>query len=108
MRELELCWLGTDRNATLNYARFFSTAHELYGLVDWELMRARIWHNTDTDPQRRERRMAELLVHQRLPWEAIQFIGTRNAADLQTVRSTLGTLAVNHLPQSDVRGDWYF
>lgn len=59
----------TDRNAAMKVAayRAFDPADPVDdGFVDWPLMKERYWANTPEDPQRRERRMAEALVHKRV------------------------------------------
>lgn len=108
VQELGLAWVASDRNAALGTAAFTDHRADLDDHVDWDLMTATMWNNTPEDPQRRERRQAELLVHQRLPWEAIEFIGTRDAEDLRVVRNALATLGVAQVPASDVRSRWYF
>lgn len=108
VQELGCSWVASDRNAVLDTATFSRAGQELAELVDWPLMEATYWANTADDRQRRERRMAELLVHRRLPWEAVEFIGTRNYGDLRAVRDVLDTLGVSHRPRSDVRAGWYF
>lgn len=110
VRELSLPWVATDRNATLKTAEFVAETGRLEGLVDWQLMGATMWRSTPDDPDRVERRMAELLVHRRLPWEAVQFIGTRTPGDLRAVQRLLATLGGqgHHVPRSDVRGRWCF
>jgi ssDNA thymidine ADP-ribosyltransferase, DarT len=65
----------TDRNAVLSVAAFRPEA-ECDGLVDWGLMEATWWNNTPEEPDRRERRMAECLVHQTVPWDGIRAIVT--------------------------------
>lgn len=96
--------LATDRDAKLTLAEFRPIA-ECEDLVDWPLMRVKIWKNTDSDPERRERRMAECPVHQHVPLDVITEIGTHGEQQAQTVRDTLSrhgkTTPVN------VRPHWY-
>ena len=49
-----------DRNATLEVARYGTDPAVIGRYVDWELMEAQWWHNTPQEPDRMERRMAEL------------------------------------------------
>jgi ssDNA thymidine ADP-ribosyltransferase, DarT len=65
--ELGLPVVFTDRNAVLGHAHHTTNPAELDNIIDWDLMRARIWRDTDAEPDRRERRMAECLVHRRVP-----------------------------------------
>ncbi|WP_370327702.1 DUF4433 domain-containing protein [Euzebya sp.] len=69
----------TDRNAVLAIAAFTTELARLDDLVDWQLMRQRMWNNTVDEPDRRERRMAECLVHGLVPWEAFTAIHVRTA-----------------------------
>ncbi|QSB14489.1 DUF4433 domain-containing protein [Natronosporangium hydrolyticum] len=62
-----LDWVGTDGNAASATTAFTSTLHELNGMVDWPLMRAQRWSNTQEDPDRQRRRMAEFMVHREVP-----------------------------------------
>lgn len=107
---LELPIVLTDRNAVLDYADFVSYAHDTTVLeedfIDWNVMRARYWSNTPEEPERRERRMAECLVHRRVPWEA--FTGVIAASDdvAEEAASTLNRLEVS--TPTSVRGGWYF
>ena len=103
-----LRWVATDRNAALSTATHTNERADLDVLVDWPLMGTRIWRNTPADPERRARRQAELLIHRRLPWEAVMFIGTRTAEDLARVHRALDTVETAHRPRTDVRGGWYF
>ncbi|WP_289033325.1 DUF4433 domain-containing protein [uncultured Arsenicicoccus sp.] len=105
--ELGCLWVATDRNAALAIARATSLPEDLDDLVDWPLMDEKYWNNIDEYPDRRERRMAELLVHGCLPWAGIQFIGTRDQRDLDAVEATLGSLD-GYQPRRDVRPHWYF
>lgn len=50
----------TDRNAYYQTATYAEDPAELDQLVDWELMEATMWNNTAAEPDRMERRMAEL------------------------------------------------
>ena len=43
--------------------------------VDWPLMNSRYWFDTDDDLDRKRRRQAEFLVHERFPVSLIQGIG---------------------------------
>ncbi len=78
MTDLGLELVFTDRNAALSITRFTSDVDELDVLVDWPLISAKMWTNTSEEPDRRERRMAECLVHRRVPWEAFDEILTMN------------------------------
>lgn len=107
IRALELPWLCTDRNAVLRYAEFSADEDEIAQFVDWPLMRATMWANTDTDLDRKERRMAECLVHSVVPWSAIVGVATRSQEVAARARGTLARLGETRI-RVDVRRDMYF
>lgn len=95
----------TDRNAVLELAAFGDSGHDLDNLIDWDLMAARMWNNTEEDPDRKERRQAECLAHMWVPWSAVLGIVTKNASVLEEASSALPNSPV---PKMVVRPDWYF
>ncbi|GAA2133999.1 hypothetical protein GCM10009760_10780 [Kitasatospora kazusensis] len=101
-----LPWVATDRNAAVATAQYTDQASDLATHIDWEVMAAHMWANTPTDGSRRERRMAELLVHGCLPWTAVVGIGTHSS----TVEAAVQVLLQGqpHQPRVDVRPTWYF
>lgn len=104
--ELGLAPVFTDRNAALAVAEMTTDVRALDDLVDWELMEATWWNNTPEDPERRERRMAECLVHQRVPWEAFVGVVTRNEARATEAQALLATVGGSTTVKS--RPEWYF
>ena len=69
-------------------------------------MEARYWNNTPTDPDRMARRMAEFLVHRRVPWEAFIELAARTAEDAARAQASLAKVNADGVVQ--VRQDWYF
>jgi hypothetical protein len=101
--------LLTDRNAALAYAEYRTFAPtDLIDdeFIDWELMTKDYWNNTSDEPQRRERRMAEALVHGRVLWDAITEIATQSEVVASEVRAVVSTARPN-IPVN-VRPQWYF
>ena len=97
----------TDRNAYYQTATYAEDPAELDQLVDWALMEATMWNNTAAEPDRMERRMAELLVHESVPFSAVLAVGVRSAAiaSASAVAEVLGTL--DDPPPVLVRPKWY-
>lgn len=95
----------TDRNAALEIAKFSDDITELDTMIDWPLMRARRWNNTEDDQGRRERRMAECLVHGQVPLSAFTEVVVQSKDHLTRIElaSNLGSR-----PSISVRPDWYF
>lgn len=98
----------TDRNAALAFTEFHRLAdgEPAEDFIDWPLMGARYWYNTEEYPDRRERRMAECLVYGSVPWESVLFVGARS----QTVANQVGEIvgAAEWIPRVAVRPGWYF
>jgi hypothetical protein len=69
-------------------------------------MSATMWAPTEAEPDRRERRMAECLVHGRVPWDAFTEVAVKTAANEQRALAVLER-AQPRLPVS-VRPSWYF
>ncbi len=63
-----------DGHPIMAFSKFFSDLSMLKTVIDWQLMKARYWHNTDDDSDRKRRRQAEFLVYQKLPVELINRI----------------------------------
>lgn len=95
----------TDRNAALEVAAFrpVDLADPLNdGFIDWEIVRAQYWTNY---PDGKERRMAECLVHRRVPWRTFLGVVTQNDLVAKEVQATLAAQRANL--QVKVRPDWY-
>jgi hypothetical protein len=104
--ELGIPLVFTDRNAVLDLAEFTADLRRLDTLVDWPLMRAHIWTNTDAQPDRRERRMAECLAYRRAPWTAFTEVVTKTRACAGQAQGLLDT--VGESVRVVVRPGWYF
>lgn len=98
----------SDRNAAVRLATFSADPDEWRapGYVDWDLMDEQWWSNTEEDPNRMERRMAECLVHGHVPWSAILAVGTIDEGHAERVREILG--AAVDSPKTTVRPEWYY
>ena len=105
MKQSRLPWAFTDRHAVVAFAEFFDDVSEL-NKVDWDLMKAQYWTNTEHDPDRKERRQAEFLIHKIVPWELVFGIGVYDDEMLEKVKAAIRTAA--HQPQIKVKRDWYF
>lgn len=58
-------------------------------MVDWEVMRGRMWGNTAEDPDRMRRRMAEFLVYERVPIGCLAGIAVRTGSMREQVDGIL-------------------
>lgn len=108
LAELGLDPVLTDRNAAKRYAEFhrLSDGEPETDFIDWPLMRAKMWNNDAEHPDRMERRMAECLVSQMVPWTAIEFVGAKSQTVADEVTALLAGAA--HRPRVGIRREWYF
>lgn len=102
----ELDCVFTDGNAATAFTDFEDDPSALDQVVDWPLMRARLWYNTPEDPDRRRRRMAEFLVHEALPLALVSEIGVYDRRVQEYVTSLIEDAGVElHVA---IRRGWYF
>ena len=104
--EERLHFVFTDRNAALRIADYGNDLQELDDYVDWDLMEGRMWNNTDEEPDRQERRMAEFLVHGQVPWSAFIGVAARDDEKCQQVEHALASVGAKVLVTP--RPEWYF
>ena len=96
----------TDRNAALEVARYGTDLTLLDEFVDWPLMEGKMWHSTEDQPARMERRMAEFLVHEHVPWNAFLGIAAINDQRCREATELLASVGVSTQVRS--RPGWYF
>lgn len=98
----------SDRNAVLDYAEFWALddGEPEADFIDWPLMEQRMWNETREYPDRRERRMAECLVHQSVPFELFTGVAAMSSDVADEVRAILR--AAGAATTADVTRDWYF
>jgi hypothetical protein len=96
----------SDGNCAATVTCFSSDLAQLESVVDWEVMRAQIWANNADDPDRRRRRMAEFLVHQRVPIGCLSGIVVRRDMMKDRVEELLASSGTN-LPVR-TKASWYF
>jgi hypothetical protein len=105
VQESQLPFTFTEGHAEMGYSEFFTDLADL-AKIDWEIMKAEFWRDTDQDMDRKRRRQAEFLVHQFFPWNLVATIGVINDG----VRQAVGRVLANHdhRPEVIVRRDWYY
>ncbi|MGH8884121.1 MAG: type II toxin-antitoxin system toxin DNA ADP-ribosyl transferase DarT [Egibacteraceae bacterium] len=98
-------YVFSDGNCGSVFTEYFTDDHDL-SRVDWEIMTAVWWADTPDDGDRMRRRMAEFLVHQQAPWEAILGLGVRTDDMASRLKSILDELG-SHKPVV-VKPGWYY
>jgi hypothetical protein len=96
----------SDGNAgTFGVTRFEDDPEKLASHVDWPVMKLTMWNNTEADPDRRRRRMAEFLVHDEVPLGLITEVGVFD----NTIKEAFVEAAPDDWTISvNVRRRWYF
>lgn len=98
--------VATDRNARLNVARFEAVGDGQWGdAIDWPLMQAQYWGSTPEEPDRKERRMAECLVHRTVDWGTFSEVVV-SSDRMQSIASR-AIQGAGHRTRSTVRPAWY-
>lgn len=95
----------TDGHADMDFSGYFEDLRDL-DKIDWQIMMARYWRDTDDDPDRSRRRQAEFLVHRFFPWTLVRTIGVMNRGMAQEVEALLAS--AGHRPAVRVQTNWYY
>ena len=94
----------TDGHPLAALSDTFDDPDRIAERVDLPLMRARYWKDTEDDLDCERRRQAELLVHERVPWEVIEEIGVMDATIKTRVEEILSsTSGAAYAPRVIVR-----
>jgi hypothetical protein len=103
VKKAGLSWVFTEGHADMDYTDFFDDLKDL-DKIDWNLMEAKYWRDTDDDPDRKRRRQAEFLVHEFFPWELVSYIGVYD----RSIAGTVGKLLKGDGPKVGVERGWYY
>ncbi len=95
----------TDGHAIKALTGYYDDPLDL-GMVDWAAIDSEYWNDTAAFPDRRRRRQAEFLVHEKAPWRLIQEIGVFTPEMQQKVEQEIAR--VGHKPAVTVRREWYY
>ena len=87
----------------MDFTDFFDDFKDLEK-IDWPLMQAKYWFDSDAYPDRKRRRQAEFLVHQFFPWSLVTKIVVYDAANEKVVSNIL---AGQPCPVETKRG-WFY
>ena len=102
-----LTWCFTDGHALERVTSFLRDISDM-DRVDWAVIAARQWRNTDDDPDRMRRKQAEFLVHKSVPWQVFLGVAVRNVNLKQRVEELLASVDPGlHRPVA-IRPKWYY
>jgi ssDNA thymidine ADP-ribosyltransferase, DarT len=100
---LERAWIASDRNAALALAEFTDDVDALTDHISWDVIAARYWTDFADGA---DLRAAEFLVHESVPWEAVEAIVTKTKGTCERVKTMVA--GRDHCPPVTVSREWYF
>lgn len=106
LSQAESVWVATDRNAVLKTAEFCLDDERMTDMIDWHVMTVEPCFPLPEHPDRIERRMAEFLVHQTVPFRNLLAIGVKSIELKVEVDQVLAHCGSSL--RALVRPDWYF
>lgn len=95
-------------HATMSLTGFHNRLEELDDSIDWQIMRAKYWGNTDEDGDRTRRRQAEFLIKDFFPWNLVKVIGVYDKIKARMVETILDKSTSPHRPSVLVKTAWYY
>ncbi len=98
-------FIFTDGHPIMAFSSFFDDLAQLQE-IDWEVMRARFWNDSQEDPDRKRRRQAEFLVYQVFDLRFVDFLAVKSYKYQNQVLDLLKKAGLSW----DVRimPDWYY
>lgn len=105
VRDAGLRFVFTDGHGIMAFTDFFAELADL-DKVDWGIMATDYWADTDEDMDRKRRRQAEFLVHERFPVQLIQEIGVISQAKKNETEAVLAEFGLT-IPVV-IRPGWYY
>lgn len=103
--ENDVPFVFTDGHGTMAFTEFFDNPTHL-SQIDWDIMKAQFWTDTEDDNDRKRRRQAEFLVHQSCDLENILGLAVKSEQKKEEVNDLL--LENNSKLKALVRSNWYF
>jgi ssDNA thymidine ADP-ribosyltransferase, DarT len=100
-----LPYFFTDGHAEMEISESFEDLADL-GRIDWSIMQAAYWHDTNEDGDRKRRRQAEFLVRQFFPWTLVTEVGVMTERIARQVTEKLQD--ADPIPKVVVHREWYY
>ena len=98
-------WCFTDGHGVEAMTEFYDSTDHL-DTIDWAIIGAQYWSNTEEDLDRKRRKQAEFLIHGSVPWTWIHRIGVVDHSRSQRVREIIAE--ATHQPAVTIEPDWYY
>lgn len=100
-----LGFVFSDGHGIIAFTSFYDDLSQL-DKVDWALMQSRYWSDTQDDLDRKRRRQAEFLVHERFPVDLVRGIGVINLDIQRQTEAVLAEFGLN-IPVA-TKPVWYY
>ena len=97
----------TDRHSLARVAEFKDRLDDLTA-VDFAVAYCEYWRSTPDEPDRQEKKQAEFLVYQMMPWHLLTGIAVLNDTVAQRVNAIFNRHAGRHRPPVRIRREWYY
>lgn len=107
VQEMALRFVFSDGHPVVKLSRFYNDLADL-NEVDWKVMRAQYWNDTEEYPDRERRRQAEFLVQNAFPWDAVEFLAVKNAGVKDRLDAYLARDWPDLVRPVRVAPGWYF
>ena len=105
IQRLALPFVFTDAHAIMRFTNFYDDLANL-DKVDWEVMNAFVWRDDNDHPNRKSKRQAEFLIHEKVPIAACIGLAVKNERVKVQVQEILKDVNIR-LPIG-IRGNFYF
>lgn len=105
IHEAGLAFVFTDGHAAMAVSHYFTALADLEQ-IDWAVMRATLWADTEQDGDRKRRRQAEFLVHEFVPWTLFRGVVVISAAAAREVQAMFSARGIATPVRP--RRDWYY
>ena len=99
-------FIYTDGHPIMYYTQYYTDITALGEAIDWDVMNATYWANTDEDPDRKRRRQAEFLILEAMAVTDFSFIAVQNT-NIKSVVEQLIEMAGYGIPVY-CKTDWYY
>ncbi len=97
----------SDGHGIAYYTDWFCDLADL-GKVDWDVIRATYWFDTNEDGDRKRRRQAEFLIHHFCPWSLILGIAVMNVKIKEKVEKIIERFPRKMHREITVSREWYY
>ncbi|WP_227762848.1 type II toxin-antitoxin system toxin DNA ADP-ribosyl transferase DarT [Zhaonella formicivorans] len=105
VEEAGLPFVFTDGHAIMYLSNYYNNISDLCK-IDWEIMRAKFWADTEDDNDKCRRRQAEFLVYKFFPWSLISGIAVYDEKIAEQVGKMLQNGEVT--TKIRVKREWYY